>query len=187
MYNGSSPMGAACARCPARMQSRPPSERPLGTFCASAARNRTFPMKALPSTLNSSKTASSAVSSNSRNRSKAGFPRFRYPQKPMGTLQARCAVVAPYFIWKDAVPVGAASTQLILTSFCLPAVITAWAPPRVWVLRSRCARTSARTVVDFPEPAAPERISLRGLRGAREKRPRVSQSCRATALCATTS
>ena len=63
----------------------------------------------------------------------------------------RCAVVALYFMWNGAQPVGAARTQ-----HCL--LISA---PRSFTT-FRCDRTIARNVRDLPEPAYPVTTNRNG-------------------------
>ena len=187
LYTGSSPIGAACAAWPARIASRPPSVRPpaRASSSASPARNRIFPTWPLPSMLNSSKIARSPSWSMACTRLNAGFFRFRYPQKPTTRPQARCAVVAPNFIWNDAVPVGADKTHDAFTRRCFS---FAGFSTRAAAFRSRCARTSARTVVDLPEPAPPVRTNRSGFVSRRLRVPQTcSHSARSRAFCSTTS
>ena len=152
-------------------------------------------MKAFPNILISSRTDKSAMLSISCNRSNAPLlsfdpdVRLKRPQKPTGTLQARCAVVAPYFIWKDAVPVGAANTHDIWTFFCFSLSLrTAASPPSLRVACSRRERTKARSVVDFPDPAPPVRINRNGFVSRRIRwMPDANQTSRSRAFCSTMS
>ena len=75
------------------------------------------------------------------------------PQKPTGTPKALCTVVAPFFNWNDAQPVGAARRhgRPLLLAPNLPTTL----------LKER-ALTMALMVRDFPVPAVPVMINLSG-------------------------
>ena len=163
------------------MQSRPPREA-AAPGATSRARYRTLPKNALPSMLNSSKTARSPFSTMSRRRTTAGLPAFSGRKLNGPTPQARWAVVAPYFIWKDAVPVG--EDRMHVNRMRWRFRFSFLTPLNSRSVRSRRARTSARTVVDLPEPAPPVKIMRNGFvrRSPRRRPPSSKHASRSSAF-----